>query len=51
MPLLNRSTGDGAVCDDVGVGAGTDDGVVDAAGVLRLANKAKCLVYLVLQRN
>jgi hypothetical protein len=48
IPLLNRSTGDGAECDDVGVGVGAVDGV-DGAVVLRLANDAKLLVYLVLQ--
>jgi hypothetical protein len=50
MPLLNRSTGDGAECDDVGVDVGAADDV-DGAGVLGLANDAKRLMYLVLQQN
>jgi hypothetical protein len=44
--------GDGAECDDVGVGVGV--GSVDevgGAGLLRLASDAKRLVYLVLQQN
>jgi hypothetical protein len=48
MTLLNRSAGDGAECDDVGVDVGVVDGV-DGAVVLRLANDTKRLVYLVLQ--
>jgi hypothetical protein len=44
MPLVNRSTGDGAECDDVGVGVGAVDDV-DGAAILRLANDAKRLVY------
>jgi hypothetical protein len=43
MPLLNRSTGDGAECDDVGVDVGAVDGV-DGTGLLRLASDAS-LVY------
>jgi hypothetical protein len=50
IPLLNRSTGDGAECDDVGVDVGAGDGV-DSPGFLRLASDAKHLVHLVLQRN
>jgi hypothetical protein len=52
MPLLKRSTGDGAECDVVGVGVGVGVGAVDGvdgAVVLWLANDAKRLVYLVLQ--
>jgi hypothetical protein len=49
IPLLNRSTGDGAECDDVGAEA--DDDGVGATGVLGLASDAKSLVYLLLQQN
>jgi hypothetical protein len=47
---LNRSTGDGAECDGVGVDAEVDDGV-NGAVELKLARDSKRLVYLVLQQN
>jgi hypothetical protein len=50
IPLLNRSTGDGAECDDFCVGVGAVDGV-DGAGILRLASDEKRLVYLVLHKT
>jgi hypothetical protein len=41
--FFNRSTGDGAECDDIGVDFGAADDI-DGSGVFRLANDAKRLM-------
>ena len=46
IPLLNRSTGEGAECGVVGVDIGAVDGTGEVVVVPRLASDAKRLVYL-----
>jgi hypothetical protein len=50
IPLLNRSTGEGAECDVVGVDVGAFDGTGEVVVVVpRPASDAKRLVYVMLQ--